>query len=105
MNVPEYVERLVDAGIPVTIDKNDKLGIYFNLNLESKSHLYLFEREGEWYADMRYGEEYHIESWEDLMRAAKGGMHGRDFIHYAWEALLIEEGVLRVDIKTTKSYY
>jgi hypothetical protein len=104
MNVPEYVEILVDAGIPVTIDKSDKLGIYFNLNLESKSHLYLFERDGEWFADMRYDKQIKIESWNDLMWAAKDGMHGRDFIHYKWEELLVKEGVLRVDIQTTKSY-
>ena len=104
MNVPEYVEQLVDAGIPVTIDKSDKLGIYFNLNLESKSHLYLFERDGEWFADMRYDTQIKIESWNDLMWAAKDGMHGRDFIHYKWEELLVKEGVLKVDIQTTKSY-
>lgn len=104
MNVPEYVERLVDAGIPVTIDKNDKLGVYFNLNLESKSHLYLFEREGEWFVDMRYGEERRIDDWTDVLFAAKGGMHGRDFIHYKWEELLIKEGILKVNITTTKSY-
>ena len=104
MKVPEYVEQLVDAGIPVTIDKSDKLGIYFNLNLESKSHLYLFECDGEWFADMRYDTRIKIESWNDLMWAAKGGMHGRDFIHYKWEELLVKESVLKVNIQTTKSY-
>ena len=104
MNVPEYVERLVDAGIPVTIEKSDKLGVYFNLNLESKSHLYLFERDSQWFVDMRYNEERCIESWTDLLWAAKGGMHGRNFIHYKWEELLVKMGVLRVDIQTTKSY-
>lgn len=104
MNILDYVERLVDAGIPVTIDKNDDLGIYFDLNLQSKSHMWLYETGGSWFVAMRYNEVVSIEDWSDLMWAAKGGMHGRDFIHYKWEELLVKEGVLKVDIQTTKSY-
>ena len=105
MNVPEYVERLVNEGIPVTIDRNDKLGIYFDLHLESKSYMWLHQVGENWFVAMRYDENIYIEDWNDLLWAAKGGMHGRDFIHYKWEELLIKEGVLKVDIKTTKSYY
>lgn len=98
--VPDYVERLVDAGIRVTIEKDEKVGVYFDLNLESKSHLHLFNKHGDWYVKMRYDEEHIVESWDELLSAAKYGMHGRDFINQ----LLVEEGVLVVHYTSTNSY-
>lgn len=102
--IPDYVEKLVDAGIRVTLEKNEDIGVYFDLNLQSKSHLHLFNKNGDWYVKMRYDEQHMIKSWEDLLYAAKDGMHGRDFINYEWEQLLVHEGVLVVHSTTTKSY-
>ena len=104
MYIPDWIDDLVDAGIPITIDRNDEIGIYFDLNLQSKSHMWLHQVGDNWFVDMRYNERILIEDWNDLVWAAKGGMHGRDFIHYKWEELLVKEGVLKVDTQTTKSY-
>lgn len=105
MYVPDWIDDLVAADIPVTIERNEDLGIYFNLNLESKSHLYLYSKDGKWYVDMRYKEAFEIENFEDILNAAKHGMHGRDFINYYWAELLVKEGVLKVETKTTTNYY
>lgn len=104
IQVPEYVEHLVEAGVEVTISKNDKLGLYFDLNLQSKSHMYLHQVGDDWFVSMRYDEKYQIEDWNDLMYAAKKGMHGRDFIHHKWAELLIKEGYLTKVVETTVTY-
>jgi hypothetical protein len=105
--LPDFLEDLIKAGIQVTIEQSDKYadGYYFDLNLQSKSHMHLFRHEGgQWRVDMRYGEEYVIEEFSDLLYSAKKGMHGRDFIHYKWEQLLVKHEYLKVHITTTKSY-
>lgn len=85
---PEYVRDLVDAGIEVTLKKNDTLGYYLDLNLRAKSHMYLFDKDGKWYVAMRYDEVYEVEDLYDLKYQARRGMHGRDFIDYNWAKFL-----------------
>jgi len=104
MYIPDWIDDLVEANIPVTIEKSEKLGVYFNLNLEAKSHMYLYSKNGGWFVDMRYDTTIEIESFEDILYAAKTGMFYRDFINCHWAELLVKEGILTVETKTTTTY-
>ena len=84
MNFPSFLTDLIDAGIEVSISKNDKFGYYFDLNLQAKSHMYLYEKPEGWFVNMRYEETYKIESTDDLKREALYGMHERDYINPFW---------------------
>ena len=89
IEIPQFLEELVNAGIDITISRNGKLGIYFDLNLRAKSHMYLYKRGlGQWFVSMRYDEEFPVDDVEDLKRLAVHGMHGRDFIDSNWAEFL-----------------
>jgi hypothetical protein len=89
IEVPEFLEELVAAGIDITISRSIKHGVYFDLNLRAKSHMFLFKREtGQWFVAMRYDEEFPVNDIEDLKSLAVHGMHGRDLINYNWERFL-----------------
>lgn len=97
LEVPKFLEELVDAGISVTISKNQKLGVYFDLNLMAKSHMYLFKRGlGQWYVDMRYDQQFPVDDVQDLKRLARHGMHNRDYINADW-AVFIESDDARLE--------
>lgn len=94
IEMPDFLEELVNEGIRVTIEKSDRFGIHFDLHLDAKSHMYLFKSDGEWRVDMRYDEQHIVEDISDLCHYAKRGMHGRDFISYDWADLLRKKGYL-----------
>lgn len=104
IELPEYIEELIEAGIHIEIYKHHKLGLILNLNLQSKSHLYLYKKDDKWLADMRYNNTHEIESFDDLLAAAKSGMHGRGYIHCAWADLLRERGYLKIVTETKTTY-
>ncbi len=84
IEMPEFLEELVDANIDITIQKNEKLGLYFDLNLRAKSHMYLYKKDNQWRVAMRYDEDHVVEDADDLKILARHGMHGRDFIDSDW---------------------
>lgn len=81
---PDFMNDLLDAGIEINICKSKELGVYFDLNLKSKSWLYLYKLDDDWRVSMRYNEDWLITGIEDLKFYAKLGMHGRDYINPAW---------------------
>jgi hypothetical protein len=94
--VPDFLEELVDAGIEVTIRKNQDLGFHFDLNLQAKSHMYLyFEFDTDtWHVAMRYDKRYTIDKEDpigDLRSYAREGMCGRDYINAAWAEFLMSD--------------
>jgi hypothetical protein len=91
INVPDFIEAAIRGGIRPTISYNEKQGIVFDMNLMSKSHMHLYERDGQWYAGMRYDEEFDVYDVEDLKRLARHGMHGRDFISADWAEFLMTD--------------
>lgn len=106
MKLPDFIVTLIEEGIQVTICFDKKWGVYYNLNLESKSHLYVYQKDGQWFADMRYNTTLPINDVENIYSAAKAGMHGRDFINADWERVLIKHGHLTVTevVTVTKTY-
>lgn len=91
LEIPEFLNDLINAGIEITILKNDSLGVHFDLNLRAKSHMYLFKRDDKWFVEMRYDEEFEVEDVDDLKRLAEHGKHGRDFINPAWAEFLLDD--------------
>lgn len=87
----ECVSKLVDNGIEISIKRDERLGVYLDLHLEAKSHLYLFVKDGKCFADMRYNKCEEIEGFSDLTFAALSGMHGREYINARWKNILSEK--------------
>jgi hypothetical protein len=85
---PTFLIELVDNGIEISIHKNSKIGLYYNLHLEAKSHMWLYFKDGQWRVNMRYGDDFTVDNIHDLIEYAKQGMHGRDFIHDSWSKLI-----------------
>ena len=91
---PYFLNELVDAGIHVTISKDQKFGYYYDLNLEAKSHMYLYARGDTWRVAMRYDNDYELDLEDpigDLKSYARSGMYGRDYIHCAWAEFLMSD--------------
>lgn len=107
MTFDEMVNKLLDNGIVITLSKEDGV-VWYDLNTEMKSELLIAKAEvgGDATAvyKKRYGESGEIDTWCDLMFTAKQCMHGRDFLHSAWEQLLLGEGILDVKVTSTKTY-
>lgn len=101
---PEYVERLIDEGIEVTIKKNEKLGVYFDLNLRAQSHMHLYKSGDNWRIAMRYGDDFEISGFDDLLERALDAYRARDFIGNEWLALLVKEGLLTQHVETNVTY-
>jgi hypothetical protein len=84
IEIPDFLEEILDANISITIVKDSYDRIIFDLHLEAKSHLYVTKEDDKWYAHMRYDEKYLIEDIGDLRSCARRGMHGRDYINPFW---------------------
>lgn len=91
ITIPNFIEEAIRSGIKPTVSYNEKNGIVFDMNLMAKSHMYLIQEDGNWYAHMRYDEVHLVEDTDDLKRLAKHGMHGRDFISADWAEFLLTD--------------
>lgn len=91
ITIPDFIQEAIMGGIRPTISYDKKYGIVFDMNLMAKSHMYLYEKDGQWFADMRYGETYEVEDVAGLKRLAKHGMHGRDFISADWAEFMMTD--------------
>ena len=91
LKIPPFLMELINNDIEISIEKNTEIGIYFNLHLEAKSGMYLYFKGESWRVAMRYNDDFAIDDINDLIRYAKYGMHGRDFIHYSWAILINKE--------------
>lgn len=92
MNILDLVYELVNHNIEVTICKNDELGIYYDLNLRAKSHMWLYEKDERFYVHMRYGVIEEVGDVRDLCFQAVRCMHGRTFIDPQWASLILLHG-------------
>ena len=90
-NLPDFLKEAVEAGVRVTIERDAKYGVRFDMNLMAKSHMHLVQENGVWYALMLYDEVHMVEDADDLKRLAKHGMHGRDFISADWAEFMMSD--------------
>jgi hypothetical protein len=90
-NLPDFLKEAVDAGVKVTMERDAKYGVRFDMNLMAKSHMHLVQENGVWYALMRYDEVHMVEDANDLKRLAKHGMHGREFISADWAEFMMTD--------------
>lgn len=88
LNTPSFLMELLDNGIEISIHKNSEIGLYYNLHLEAKSHMWLYLKDSQWRVNMRYGDDFAVDNIYDLIEYAKQGMHGRDFINHRWSKLI-----------------
>lgn len=92
INIPNFIEEAIKGGIKPTVSYNNvKQSIVFDMNLGAKSHMYLVQENGLWYAYMRYDEVHLVEDVDDLKRLAKHGMHNRDYISSDWAEFLMTD--------------
>jgi hypothetical protein len=102
--IPDFLNELVDAGIEITIRKDQRLGSYFDLNLQAKSHMFLYIKNNAWHVSMRYEGDYELDMddpIDDLKSYARSGMYGRDYINCAWAEFLMSDKE-RADKKLAK---
>jgi hypothetical protein len=85
--MPPLILELLDLGIQPQVWKKNGT-IYWDLNLNAKNFMYLYEKDGKYFVDTRYGETHEVESVYDLIRLARHGMHGRDYVDMKWSALI-----------------
>jgi hypothetical protein len=99
------IETLVNKDIEITM-KLWEGKIVYDLNTAMKSHLLLrydeADKECIYYG--RYDATGSVSNYNNLLREVKGCLHGRDFGNQAWIDLLVEEGVLEVEVTTTRTF-
>ena len=93
LELPDFIDEIIGADIHITIQKDTVHGIVFDLNLNAKSHMHLYKKDAEWRVAMRYGNDWPVDSVEDLCKYAAMGMHGNPYINYLWALLMREHGV------------
>lgn len=101
----EIILPLVNRGIEVTVKKyqqadDEEEFIVFDMNTDMKSHCYVYEKDGKFYADTRYEKNIEFEIIYDLIIIVKGCLCGRDYMNPYWADLLKEEGYIKVITET-----
>ena len=105
IEAPNYLKDIVEANIPVTIEKNETLGVIgFNLNSKAKSGMFLYQdpEDKNWYIAGRYNFKEQVENLDDVMNIFHDFYSMRDFGSQDWLNLLVKEGIL--EEKVTVSY-
>jgi len=94
----EVINKLLDQGLKISIFKDDKGIIWFDLNTMSKSDLYIrADENNSLITKGRY--EYLdgvINSYEELLDTAIRHMCGRRFINEDWKKILVSNKRLRM---------
>lgn len=88
INIPPFMEEMVELGIRPTIEKHHVYGIGFDLNTMMKSHMFLYLKDGQWHVAMRYDEDYIVEDIEDIAQYGRHAKHGRDYMSSDWINIL-----------------
>lgn len=91
IEIPEFIEKAVEAGIDVTIQRHAWYGYHFDLNTMAKSHIHIVKERDKWYALMRYNEKHEVEDVADLKRLGRHAMHGNDYISSNWAEFLMTD--------------
>ena len=75
--------------------------IWYDLNTGMKSILYITPHEDN---TIRYADRYNSgvvgTTWPAILMLAKQCLYGRDYMHSAWQAILIEEGLIKLETTT-----
>jgi len=105
IEIPEFLEEIVYAGIMVEMHHNNELGMYFDLNSQTKSHMWLYkDKDGEWYIDGRYNFVQQVGTIEDILEIFVNFYKMRDFGNYDWLILAERYGMIRSETKTVTTY-
>lgn len=97
------IEKLLKQGIEITLFwEHDKFK--YNLNTGMKSHLYIFEENGNYCYEGRYKKTGTFFDLYELYDIVSSCMCGRDFGNQRWIDLLVESGYLTKTIETKISY-
>lgn len=107
IELPDYIEDLVNAGIDVTIKKDFADGMLgFDLNSMAKSEMFLFNdpKDGQWKIRGRYNFEEPVEDLEDLMSIFRRFYEMRNFGNGNWLSLLVNHGMMERVENITVTY-
>ncbi len=112
-SVALLLEKIVDKGIELTLSKDKEGELYFDLNTQAKSHLYLYPLEdNEVLLKGRYGYSSTIEYYgdfdtffHDICSEVKHCLQGRDFMNTNWLEILVEQGLLHKKTETKTTYF
>lgn len=88
IELPSFVQDIIDEGVEISIRRDDKYGYVFDLNTEAKSHMYLYKMGIEWCVSLRYNEDYVVNSFDEIVYYANYCKHGRDFINPMWQKII-----------------
>lgn len=103
MHFQEMIEELAMRSIEITIMKVNEY-IWYNLNTGMKSHLWIrSDNSGSKYYEARYNKSGCFNDLDELYQIAKECLCGRDYLHHAWQKILVEEGLISVQYNTTRS--
>lgn len=98
----DIINLVLDNGGNVELSKQDDKVVY-DLRTDMKSRLVVWEDGDVVQWEGRYDRSGTIEDMNDLFHVAKDCMCGRDFLHHAWEKILVDNGYLRKVVTTTTS--
>lgn len=96
----DIISLVLDNGGNVELSKQDGKIVY-DLCTDMKSRLVVWPDGDVVQWEGRYERSGTIEDVEDLLRVAKDCMCGRDYLHQAWEKILVDNGYLRKVVTTT----
>lgn len=99
------LDRILDAGGELTVRKDREGVTYIDLNTGMKSYLHLYCLDGVWYLQDRYSWWSDVDSWDTILDAAKDCLHGREYMHPAWQKILEEDGYIRVETRTVETVF
>jgi hypothetical protein len=88
INLPDFLDDVIDAGISVTISKDAIHGVCIDLNTHAKSEAIIFEECGKWLVTTRYEPPTPVNNIDDIKSIVADCMCGRNFINEAWRSFL-----------------
>jgi len=111
VNKEELIMLLVANDIEITITKNSKYGIYYDLNTEMKSNAYAVFEPEQILIYTRSSDDPEVISLKQsldevvdaLCEIIKDCLWGRDFGKKEWLDFLVKRGVLEKEVKTKKT--
>ena len=81
--VPAIIKDVLSEGIPVTLFIEDET-VMLDLNSDTKSHMYLYEKEDEFRVKGRYSEDEEVSDLEDIIAIFVSRYEAKEFGSMKW---------------------
>lgn len=87
--IPELILQAIQKGVDITLSMRSEGTIVYNLNTETKSHIHAVVQDDSLLLALRYNEQMVVSTWDELLDAVEHAKHGRDYINYTWDKILL----------------